>query len=220
MSTLRTVALVLLLPFVAVALAGAQDGVKEKPKKPYKVGWKIEDEIVLPDLSGAQHDLFGNYDNKVIVLVWWAMRDPAALKYQERLAALQREFASRNVVFFLVDSSHDELVAGLGDPLEKIRKFKKDKKVPFKILLDRENKIADDFAALSSNHAFVIGLDRVLYYAGGIDDDPKEVRGDKRQNWLREAIVAVRDEKRPKDMITRPHGRKIKRAPKGAAKDR
>ncbi|MCZ6597908.1 MAG: redoxin domain-containing protein [Planctomycetota bacterium] len=217
---LRTIGLVLLLPFVAAALAVAQDGAREQPKKPYKVGWKIEDEIVLPDLTGTQHDLFGNYDDKVIVLVWWAMRDPAAQKYQERLQGLRKEFAAKDVLFFLVDSSHDELVAGIGDPLKKLRKFKKDEKIPFTILIDRENKIADDFGALTSNHAFVIGLDRIIYYSGGIDDDPKAVRGNKRKNWLRDAIVAVRDGKRPKDMITRPHGRKIKRAPKGAAKDR
>ncbi len=214
------------LPTLAVALSLAfalapnaqnpQDkgGPDEPPEgnKPYKVGWRIRDHIELPGLDGKLVNLFEANEEKVIVLVFWSLRDPQCRKEEVKLVELQERYAGK-VSFYLVASNHDEIVSGVGDPLEKIRKFQKDSKLPLKILVDEANKVADDFKALSANHAFVIDSKRFLRYAGGIDNDPKGLLKDKKIPWLQLGIDAGLASKNAEIALTRPNGRKLRRKP-------
>jgi hypothetical protein len=196
---------------LAVPVLQGQAG---EPAKPYKIGSRIEEEIVLVDLEGKPRRLLEetDRDEDLIVLVFWTLRDPLAHAYEERLTKLRDDFAPQGVKLFLVDSNHDELVSPASDPLEKIRAYVKETKLDLPILLDHGNRVADDFGALTSNHAFVIDRARWLRYSGGIDDDPKEELPE-RKPWLRLGIEAALQGENAKDCITRPIGRRIHRAP-------
>jgi len=152
----------------------------------------------------------------MIALVFWSLRDPQCHRYRKRLEAYATKFAAKGVRLYLVASSYDEIYSGHGDALEKFRKFVEKEKFTLPILIDHGNKVADDFNALTACHAFLIDRQRYLRYIGGIDDDPKELRKDKStvRQFLVEATDALLTGKKIKDPLSRPNGRKIKRAPK------
>ena len=206
--------LALALAVVLTPVPRDAQGQEEPPEKnkPYKVGYRIRDHIELPGLDGKLVNLFEANEERVIVLVFWSLRDPQCRRSEEKLKELQERYAAR-VVFYLVDSNHDEIVSGIGDPLEKIRRFKKESKLPFEILIDAGNKVADDFKVLTANHAFVIDAKRYLRYKGGIDNDPKGVLKDKKIAWLQPGIDAALGGKNAENALTRPVGRKLRRKP-------
>ena len=224
---------------LATAAARQDGGSAGEPAKPWRVGSRVTEGIALPELDdpdapdGAEDgprvvlpEDPPTEDDPVVVLVFWSLRDPVARVYEKRLTALRDSYPARDVVLYLVESNHDELVSGVGDPLAKLRAFREETKLTLPILLDERNRIADDFAALTANHAFVLDRARVLRYAGGIDDDPKGAKGPaERRPWLKEAIEAALRGESPEHPVTRPTGRRIKRAPgtgpaPGAAKGR
>ena len=196
-----------------------QEQQEKKPAKPYKVASRVQGEIVLQDLAGKEVRIFeqsyGDEEGKLVVLVFWSLRDPMSHMYRKRLEAFDAKFAEKVVRLYLVASSYDEIFSGHGDALEKFRKFVEKEKFALPILVDHGNKIADDFGALTSCHAFVIDRQRYVRYIGAIDDDPKEKKKpDAVRHLLRDATDALLTGKKIKDPISRPAGRKIKRAPK------
>lgn len=193
---------------------------KANAARAWTVGFPVTRGIELPDLDGKSHVLIPadrptkDVPEPVRVFVFWSLRDPVARTYEPRLTALRDAYADRGVEFYLIDSNHDEIVAGRGDPLEKLRAFRKETKLTLPLLIDRDNKVADGFQALTSNHAFVVDPQRYVRYAGGIDNDPRGTLDPRqRQEWLRGAIDAARAGGSPEQAITRPTGRRIKRAP-------
>jgi hypothetical protein len=213
------------LPLVLVPLAAGrpQDPPPEAPPeapaeavKPYKIGSTVE-RLSFRDLAGRERDLFAEAEERVIVLVWWALRDPLAHAYEERLTALRDDFRERGVLLFLVDSSYDEIAPRPGaKPLERIAQYVAERRLSLPILVDPDNAIADDFGALCSNHAFVIDERRFVRYFGGIDDDPggaRERAGATVDPWLRNALVELLEGRSPTVPLTRPKGRKLVRTP-------
>lgn len=189
------------------------------PTKPYHLDGRTE-ELVLPDLDGREHKLFAENEGQALLLVFWSYRDPVSRFYVPLLAELQEKHSGRLAVY-LVDSNHDELV-GAGDPLAKMREVLGKEKVTLPVLIDRENRLADDFQAKTNAQVFLLDANRYLRYHGGIDDDPK---GEKRKASqavtakLVPALELVLAGKKPENNWTIPAGRPLKRAPKdgGAA---
>ena len=207
---MKHLALALLVPLAAAPQdAPAADGTKAKT---HQIGSPIPSSLTLPDLEGKERRVFPEESEPVVVLVWWSLRDPLCRKAEPKLVQLAQEYAAQNVLFYLVESNRDELVAGVGDPLDKVRKFRKDTKLKLPLLIDRGNKVADKFDALCSNHAYVIDRRRVLRYAGAIDNDAEsKLKPEDRIEYLRMAIEAARDNQGPKEALIRPRGRKLSR---------
>ena len=183
--------------------------------KPYRLHVRIGEELRLKDLAGKEHSLFDEYKERALVVVFWSYKDPVSRFYAAQLAALEQRNAGK-VAVVLVDSNHDELVGG-NDPLERLREVVKKEKITLPLLLDPENRLADDFHAAANAQVFLIDANRFVRYTGGIDDDPK---GERRaqsiplQSWLEDALASVLDGKPPARPETRPAGRPIKRAPR------
>ena len=188
------------------------------------VGDRIRNPIELTDLQGRTHTLFPRrkVDRRVVVLVFWSLRDPISRRYVEQLGTLRADHARDPVDVYLVNSNHDEITSAWADPLERLRGFARDEELEIPMLIDPGNALADRFAAMSNNHAFVIDRGLIVRYAGGIDDDARgkrRARGQDVHPWLRDALEAVLKGVDPEQPLTRPAGRPIKRAPKEAEKD-
>jgi thiol-disulfide isomerase/thioredoxin len=191
-------------------------------KKGYTCGSLVRRDLALPVLDGEPEPklVFGpleDLETPPIVLVWWSLRDPLCRKAEPKLEKLAAEYAPKGVRFYLVESNHDELVAGLGDPLDKVRKLRADLKLTLPLLIDRDNKVADEFAALCSNQVFVIDAHRVVRFNGSIDNDPENRPGIKVEPYLREALDLALEFKSPEFDLRRPQGRRLKRAPQDEA---
>jgi len=183
--------------------------------KPYRLQVRIVEELRLKDLAGRERVLFEEFKERALIVVFWSYKDPVSRFYAKELALLQERNADK-VAVVLVDSNHDELVGG-GDPLAKLREVVAKEKVTLPVLLDPDNRLADDFNAAANGQVFLIDANRFVRYLGGIDDDPKGERRAKSipvQNWLADALVSVLAGTPPAHPETRPAGRPIKRAPR------
>lgn len=184
--------------------------------KPYLVNVRIVEEIRLPDLDGKEHVLFEEFKDKALVFVFWSFKDPVSRFYAPHLAELQKQHADK-LAIVLIDSNHDELVAG-NDPLVRLREVVAAEKVTLPLLLDHGNRLADDFNATANGQVFLVDANHFVRYMGGIDDDPKGERraqNIERRAWLEDALASMLKGERPAQNQTRPSGRPIKRAPKG-----
>ncbi len=214
-----------LAPLVLALLAGLPARASQAPAaaaaptaKPYPLNGRIEGELNLSDLDGKPHALFAENPERVLVLVFWSYRDPVSRFYAQPLAELQRTHAER-LRIVLVDSNHDELVAGV-DPLVKLRAVLEAEKVTLPVWLDHGNALADAFGATANGQAYLLDANRFLRYHGGIDDDPDGARakqGLARRAWLENALTRILAGERPDENWTRPAGRALKRAPKAPA---
>ena len=219
-----TVALVLpisaepLAPVRAAAVRLRQEPPAAKPQvslRPYQLDSRVDEEITLPDLAGKKHALFAANEGKALLLVFWSRKDPVSRFYVKPLTELQKARADK-LTIVLVNANHNELVAG-GDPLAKLRETVAEEKTTLPVLLDHENKLADDFRAKANGQVFLIDANRFLRYHGGIDDDPDGERAKQkvpRSPWLDTALDEVLKGEKPKAPWTNPAGLPIKRAPK------
>jgi len=183
--------------------------------KPYKLNWRIDGELVLPDLDGKERELFAESTGKVLVLVFWSYRDPVSLFYAPVLAELQTKYEGK-LALYLVDPNQDE-IGGSGDVLGRMRAAVEREKITLPVLIDHGNVLADDFQAKSNAQAFLVDPNHILRYHGGIDDDPRGQRrsqGIPVQQKLGLALDTVLKGEKPEYNWTIPAGRAIKRVPK------
>jgi len=184
------------------------------PTKPYKFNQRVEEEPNLPDLEGKNHPLYAESKDQALLFVFWSYKDPVSRFYAPQLAEIERKRAGKLKVV-LVNSNYDELVTA-GDPLAKLKKVVAAEKVTLPLLLDHENRLADDFGATANGQCFLLDANHYLRYHGGIDDDPDGKRrkeGIEVRTWLENALDEVLAGKPPTENWTRPSGRPIKRAP-------
>ena len=212
-----------LLPLLVAGVLAAADPLAQEraaPEQRFTVGSSLRRDFALPVLDGAEEPVPiygppGPFDEKlpVVVLAFWSLRDPLSRVAERKLEQLAGDFADRGVRIFLIESNHDELVSGSGDPLAKIRAHRERESLTLPLLSDRGKRAADELAAVSSNQVLVFDPGRTVRYVGGIDDDPREDRRGEVEHWLAEAIELALEGRGPEQSIRRAQGRPIKRAP-------
>jgi peroxiredoxin len=144
----------LLLLASAPALAGDQ---ASSP-----VGKKVES-FTLHDVRGAERSLAEFADKKAVVVAYVGCGCPVARLYAPRLAELAKEYEPKGVAFLGVSSNQY-------DSIQDLTRFAKEHKIPFPILKDVGNALADRMGAVYVPEVFVLDANRVIRYRGRIDD--------------------------------------------------
>lgn len=194
----------------------AQDQRAQDVPEIFEIGKPIDFSIVLQDVEGEEHR-FADLRGKTIVLDFWSIRCPWSRKAEPKLKALHERFAGDDVVFLAIDSNEPEITDGQEDGYREIRDWLEEQGVGYPVLLDPGNVVADRFEAKTTPHVYVIDSKGILRYDGGIDDDPKETKGDEAETWAADAIAAVRAGRKPEKEKTQPFGCTIKRTQKRTA---
>lgn len=133
------------------------------------------------DADGESHALYTLSEEKqATVVIFLATQCPVATDYAERIVALVKAYDDKNVQFIGINSNKQETVA-------EILEYNKKHNFTFPVLKDPENKIADYFGARRTPEVFLLDAERVLRYAGAIDDSRKEPT----KNYLRDALDLV-----------------------------
>ncbi len=127
-----------------------------EPAKP-SVGFRLQDH------RGAWHTLDEARDRKVVVLAFIGTECPLAEAYAPRLAEVARDFEKRGVGFFGVDSNQQDGPVAIG-------RFAEKHGLPFPILKDIGNDLADRLRAERTPEVFVLDESRAVVYRGRIDD--------------------------------------------------
>jgi peroxiredoxin len=123
--------------------------------------------------------------NKAVVVIFIATKCPYSNGYNERMAALGKEYPAKGVAVVGINSNSSENAAEVADHAKKHG-------FTFPVLKDDGNKVADLYDARHTPEVYVIDAKGTLVYHGRIDethDDPKNVRSPDLRNAL-EALLA------------------------------
>src|SRR5262245_20055155 len=220
----RTLALAfaLTLALALPALAGAADG----PSIPtLAIGAKAPD-FDLPGVHGQRYTLASFAKAKVLLLVFTANHCPTAQAYEDRVAKLDADYASRGVQLVLVSPNDplalrldEEGYTDLGDTLDEMKIRAKDRGWRFPYLYDGETEaMSRQYGPVATPHVFVFDAERRLRYAGRVDD--KENPAKARTSEARDAIEALLAGKPVAVQTTKVFGCSVKWADKrGSVKD-
>jgi thiol-disulfide isomerase/thioredoxin len=133
-----------------------------------------------------------------IVFVAWSSGCPTCRMYEERLAAAASSTGSRVYL----------LACNWNDPDEAIRAAVTERKLPFPVLIDRDQKVTGVLGGRKTPHVFVLDATNTLRYAGAIDNDAA-LQGDpaKRAEWMKDALAALAEGRSSFDvLLTTPKG--------------
>lgn len=127
-----------------------------------RVGRTIEN-FVLDDYRGTARSLDDLADAKLVVVAFIGTECPLASLYAPRLAELAAQFESKSVAFVGINSNQQDTITEVASHAGRHG-------IPFRVLKDPANKIADRFGAVRTPEVFVLDADRVVRYWGRIDD--------------------------------------------------
>lgn len=157
------------------------------------------------DRSTVSSDQFA--DRPVLAVVFWCNHCPYVKAWEDRLIALQRQYAARGVQFVMINSN--DPAAYPDDSFEAMGVRVREKAYPFPYLFDETQETARRFGATRTPEIFLFDRDRTLRYHGAPDDnfeDPAAVT----QYHLRDAIDALLAGRDPAAATTTPRGCTIK----------
>jgi len=157
--------LVAIVSIFVFALTGAAPAESTKPADTNGsaiLGKQLGD-FSLADAYGKQHRL-ADYDGRsIIVLAMVGTECPLAKLYAPRLAALAKKYEASGVTLLGVDSN-------MQDNLTELKNFARVHGIGFPLLKDVGNKLADRLGASRTPSVFVLDKERIVRYAGRIDD--------------------------------------------------
>ena len=156
-----------------------------------------------PDLvSGKSVELSPAQAKKATVVVFLSASCPCSASHESRLKELASEFSPAGVQFVAVHSNSDESV-------DLARDHFKSSELPFPVIQDDGAKIAIGLKAFKTPHVFVFDPQGDILFQGGVDDS--HIAATAKKQYLREALVAINEGKRPPISEVRTLGCIIKR---------
>jgi len=120
--------------------------------------------FTLKDPDGKEHSLSDFLSShNYTVLMFIATQCPISNDYNERMAALHKDYAPKNIAFVGINSNKQEGV-------EEIKEHAAKNGFAFPILKDWNNIVADAYGAQVTPEVFVLDQQAVVLYHGRIDD--------------------------------------------------
>lgn len=126
----------------------------------------------LPGVDCKTYTLDSFRDAAILVVVFTCNHCPYAQASEDRLVAIQRDYASRDVRLVAINPNDDE--AFREDSFERMKDRARDKGFNFPYLRDETQQAAREFNAVCTPDIYVFDRERRLRYNGRIDDNWKE----------------------------------------------
>jgi peroxiredoxin len=158
---------------------------------PAPIGTRVAEFAALDPVSGKTWSLTEQArDAKIVVVAFLGTECPISNQYVPTLAAMHKQFAGHGVAFVAVNSVPQ-------DDAATVAKHARSYALPFPVLKDADQSVADKLKAARVPEAFVLDGTRFVRYRGRIDDQygrgvsrPAPTKKD-----LAEAIAAVAEGK-------------------------
>jgi peroxiredoxin len=143
----------------------------------------------LPGVDGKRYSLSSFKDKPVLVVVFSCNHCPYVVAYEDRMIAIQRDYAHRGVQLVAINSNDDK--AYPADSFPEMVKRSRDKGFNFPYLRDEPQKVVEAYGGLCTPHVFVFDGGRALRYRGRIDDskDPSKVTIHDLRNALDDLLI-------------------------------
>jgi peroxiredoxin len=170
---------------------------------------KADDKFSVGDPAPAFEGLVGTDDKKhsleefkeaeAVALVFTCNQCPVAKAYEDRLNALQEDYADKDVQVVAINVNNAE-----AEKLPAMKERAEEKGFEFPYLSDPTQKVGRDYGAKVTPHVFLLDARRNLAFVGPVDDsmDERKVK----RKYLREAIDAVLAGKKPEAAEVKPFG--------------
>jgi peroxiredoxin len=195
-----------LFGLIAVAIAGVVvfSTSKTLPVTAIEVG-KEAPSFSLKDADGKEHSLGDYRKRKFTVVMFIATQCPISNAYNERMVALDKDYASKDVAFVGINSNKQESI-------DEIKEHSAKHGFTFDVLKDWNNVVADAYGAQFTPEIFVLDGKGILRYHGRIDDsrNPDNITTHDLRETL-DALLAGKAAPRPE---TKAFGCTIKRVKK------
>jgi len=171
-----------------------------------ELGAKAPDFGDLQGADGKRYSLRSFDDKAVLVVMFTCNHCPYSQAYEDRMVAIQRDFAGRGVQLVAINANDDKVYPE--DSYPEMVKRAKAKGFNFPYLRDPDQKAAEAYGAVCTPHVFAFDKERRLRYRGRIDDsrEPKQVKSPDLRNALDDMLAG----RNPKVADTRPFGCSIK----------
>jgi thiol-disulfide isomerase/thioredoxin len=171
----------------------------------FQVGSKVSD-FQVQDLDGKSVS-FSALRGPLTVVTFVATQCPVSNAYNQRMIALYKDYAPKDVRFIFVNANRSE-------PATEVRDHSKRAGFPFPVYKDAGNVAANRFGAEVTPENYLIDDSGVIRYHGSIDDSQNEARI--RTRGLRLALDALLAGKPVAVSETKAFGCTIKRVRKSS----
>jgi peroxiredoxin len=161
----------------------------------------------LIGVDDRTHSLADYAEKPVLVVIFSCNHCPYVRAWEDRMVALQAEYAARGVQFLVINANDPAKYPEDDFPSMKQRAAEKGFNFPY--LYDETQEIARAYGATRTPEVFVFDAERVLRYHGAIDDNHENPQAVTR-HYLREALDAVLSGTQPAAAQTPPVGCTIK----------
>lgn len=161
----------------------------------------------LDNISGENLSISDLKKENGVLVIFSCNTCPWVVRWQDRYNSIAETCEKNEVGFVAVNSNarlHDSV-----DSIEEMIKHAKINKYSFPYALDQNAKLAKAFGAAKTPHVYLFSNDNKLFYKGAIDDNAKNANKVK-NNYLRDAIVALGNNKKVKVSSTKALGCSIK----------
>ena len=142
-------------------------------------------DFALRDARGSEWRLSDQRERRLIVVAFLGVDCPLARLYGPRLGELAAAYGPRGVAFVGVNSNSQ-------DALSDVARYARTHKLPFPVLKDVGNVVADRLGAKRTPEVFVLDERRGVRYRGRVDD--QYAVGVKRPHPSRRDLAAALDE--------------------------
>lgn len=142
----------------------------------------------LPGVDGGSYSLASFKDKPVVIVMFTCNHCPYVQAYEDRLIAIQRDYAGRGVALVAINAN--DLTLHPEDDFPRMVERARAKRYNFPYLRDETQQTAEAYGALYTPEVFLLDSDRRLRYTGGIDDNWRDAAAVKRP-LLRQALDAV-----------------------------
>ena len=180
---------------------------------PVKSGYEIGDTVAdfkLKNVDGKSVSLADWKDAKGFIVIFDCNTCPVSRKYNERIMALNKMYASRGFPVIAINPNSPEVSAG--DSYDEMVKYARKKGYDFPYLYDPSQKVVSEFGATNTPHVFVLnkaGNEMKVAYIGAIDDNAREA-SETANKYVEAAVNALLEGKAVSVTKTRAIGCGIK----------
>jgi peroxiredoxin len=161
----------------------------------------------LPGVDGKTYSVTGFADSVALVVIFSCNHCPYVQAYEERLVAIQRDYAGRRVQVVAINSNDDTNYPE--DSFAEMVKRARTKGFNFPYLRDASQDTARAYGATHTPQLFVFDRERRLVYTGKIDDNWQQPQA-ATHHYLRDALDAILTDTAPTVPITHAIGCTIK----------
>ena len=153
--------------------------------KPIPLGSPAPEFRNLPGVDGAEYGLADFKGKKAVVIVFSCNHCPYVQAYEDRIAAVARDYATKDVALVAINSN--DIKAYPDDALDDMVNRAREKGFTFPYVRDDDQRVAAAYGAECTPEVFIVDADGKICYHGGIDDnyrDPDKVTA----SYLRDAL--------------------------------